>query len=67
MEECEKLQDELKEIYRELMNDEQFKEFAYEFIGAEALAYYIDNIVEAETDVNTLKEWIDMAKKFLKK
>ena len=65
MEEYEKLQEEIKHIYEKEMTDEQFKQFAFDWVGMEAMADYLDCNVEAETNIETLKEWLKDAKSYL--
>ena len=60
-----KLQEEIKHIYEEEMTDEQFERFALDWIGAEAMVDYLDCNVEAETNIETLKEWLRDAKTYL--
>ena len=64
-EEYEKLQEEIKGIYEDQMTDEQFERFALDWLGEEALAYYISDNLEAETDVDILKDWLKDAKTYL--
>ena len=64
-EEYERLEEEIKDVYRDQMTDEQFERFALDWIGEEALAYYIDSSIEEQTDIKLLKEWIKTAKTYL--
>ena len=60
-----KLQEEIKHIYREEMTDEQFKRFVFDWVEMEAMVEYLDCNVEAETNIETLKEWLKDAKSYL--
>ncbi|MFA5790679.1 MAG: hypothetical protein WC976_06435 [Caldisericia bacterium] len=66
MSNTEKLKDKLVDMFRERMTDEQFKNFAFEFIGAEALAEYIERELDGASP-SELKGYIKQAKSYLKK
>ena len=63
--EDEKLQEEIKHIYREEMTGEQFKRFVFDWVDMGAMVEYLDCNVEAETNIDTLKEWLKDAKTYL--
>jgi len=65
-EKCEKLQEEIKDIYENQMTDEQFDRFALDWMGEEALADYLGSYIEIETDSKILEEWLKDAKTYLK-
>ena len=64
-EECKKLQEEIKDIYENQMTDEQFEKFALSWIGTDTMADFLSSIIETETDVDLLKEWLKDAKTYL--
>ena len=64
-EKYEKLQEEIKHIYEEELTDEQFKRFAFDWVGMEAMVDYLDCNIEAETNISTLEEWLKDAKSYL--
>ena len=60
----EELRDELVDMFREQMTNRQFKNFAFEFIGDEALAEYIEHELDG-ADTSDLKSYVCAAKRHL--
>ena len=59
------IKNQIEDIYENQLTDEQFKEFAFDWIGAEALVDYIDDAVGSEMNIDTLKQWLNETKEYL--